>query len=261
MEFEKSALREAAMQGLRMEDGCVIDSHTHVGGFGRTSHTPDSSSDEIVKEMDRLGIGRAIILPFPGTTSDFVYGNDHAIKAVQRFPERFVGLATVNPHYVTEMKSELSRCRDLGLRGVRPAPDYPDYPIESANFFPAYEFADDHAWIMENQNWGLPQFLDNVATAFSKACFIVGIYTLKYAHLLARHDNIYQSTAGAVHFADIENLLELVPVEKVIFGSDFPELPIMFGMGPILYARISDEDKRKILGQNAQKLLEKWPGK
>lgn len=261
MKIEHSELRECAMNGKKLEGEYIIDAHTHIGGSGRVSHTPDSFTDEIVGQMDRLGVAKAIILPFPGTTSDFVYGNTRSGEAVRQYPDRFVGLASVNPHYINEMEAELKRCRDMELRGVRLVADYPEFPIESPNFFPAYEFAHEHGWIMENQTWGAPQFLDNVATAFSNACFIVGLYTLQYADLIPKHDNIYQSTAGAVNFADIENLVKAVPIEKIIFGSDFPELPLMFGMGPILYARISDEEKRKILGFNAKQLLEEWPGK
>ena len=57
-----------------------------------------------------------------------------------------------------------------------------------------------------------------------------------------------------------EKLLEVVPAEKILFGSDFPDLPVMFSMAPILYARISDQDKRRILGQTAREIIEKWPG-
>lgn len=256
-----SKFRETAMQGRRLEGEYIVDAHTHIGGLGRTSHIPSSSTDEIVREMDRLGVSRAMTLPFYGTTSDFAFGNDLAADAVARYPERFVGFAAVNPYYHAEIDAELDRCRDMGLRGVRLIADYPDYPVESPSFFPAYEYAHSHGWIMENYSWGPAQFLDNVATAFAHICFIVGHFSLTYAELVARRENIFQCTAGAVHFADIKNLLDVVPPEKVVFGSEFPEMPMMFGMGPILYADISDDDKRKILGLTAKSILERWPGR
>lgn len=258
MNFDQSLLKHAAAEGRTLDGEYIIDAHTHVGGMGRVSHTPDSSTDEIVGEMDRLGVDRAIILPFHGTTSDFVFGNTLAGNAIKQYPDRLVGFAAVNPHYGAELDAELNRSRDLGLRGLRLVADYPEFPIESPGFFPAYEYAHEHHWMMENQNWGAPQFLDNVATAFGNACFLVGQFTLHYADIIAKHDNIFQTTAGAVHFADIENLVKAISADKILFGSDFPELPLMFSMGSILYARISDEDKRKILGLNAQRMLEEW---
>jgi uncharacterized protein len=261
MIFDSSEFRKIAMQGQKLDGEYIVDAHTHIGGPGRASHIPKSSTDEIITEMDRLGVSRALTVPTYGATSDFVIGNDIAAEAVAKYPDRFVGFAAVNPHYHSEIDAELDRCRDMGLRGLRLITDYPAYPVESASFFTAYEYAHNHGWIMDHYGWGAAQFLDNVATAFSNACFIVGHYTLAYAELVAKRDNIFQSTCGAVHFADIKNLLDVVPAEKVVFGSGFPEMPTMFSMGPILYADISDDDKRKILGLTAKSILETWPGK
>jgi hypothetical protein len=260
MMFEISKFREMAMRGERLEGEYIVDAHTHIGGYSRTSHVPKSSTQEIIEEMDRLGVDKAVMLPFYGTTSDFAFGNDIAADAVAHYPDRFVGLASVNPYYHFEIEDELERCREMGLRGVRLISDVQVYPVESPAFFPAYDYAHSHRWIMENQHWGPPQFFDNVATTFSRACFIVGRFSLIYSNVIAKHDNIFQCTAGAVNFADISKLLDVVPSDKVVFGSDFPELPLMFSMGPILYARISDDDKRNILGLTAKGMLERWSG-
>ena len=53
------------------------------------------------------------------------------------------------------------------------------------------------------------------------------------------------------------SMVTQVNVEKILFGSDISDLPIALGLGPILHARISDEDKRKIIGGNAERLLER----
>ena len=55
--------------------------------------------------------------------------------------------------------------------------------------------------------------------------------------------------------------MQAVPAEKIVFGSDMPDLPLMFGMGPILCARIPDDDKRRILGLSALSMLNLWPGR
>jgi len=36
---------------------------------------------------------------------------------------------------------------------------------------------------------------------------------------------------------------------------------LMFSLAPILYARISDDIKRAIIGLNAKAMIERWPGK
>ena len=255
-----SRFREMAMLRHRLDGELIIDAHTHTGGLSKIYHLPDSSTDEMVAEMDRHGLDLAITFPFSAVTSDFAHGNDIAADAVRRFADKFIGFACLNPHYRDEIKDELERCRRMGLRGIKLIADYQRYPTDGPNLFPAYEYADEHSWMILNHNWGSPEFLDRLATDYHRACFIIGHFSLDYADVIARHDNVYQCTCAALNFRDVERLLELVPAEKIVFGSDFPDLPIMFSMGPILYAEISDDDKRKILGLTAQGMMERWPG-
>lgn len=258
-----SMFREIAMLGKKLEGEYVVDAHTHMGDRSKIYHLPDSSTGELVAEMDRIGVNLAITFSFAGITSDYAYGNDIVAEAVGQYPDRFVGLACVNPHYRTDISNELDRCKQMGLRGIKLIADYQRYPADGPDLFPAYEYAHENGWMILNHNWGPPQFLDKLATTFNKACFIIGHYFNRpmYADVIRAHENVIQCTCAALDFGDIEMLVDAVPAEKIVFGSDVPDLPIMFSMAPILYARISDDDKRKILGLTAKSMLERWPGK
>jgi predicted TIM-barrel fold metal-dependent hydrolase len=52
--------------------------------------------------------------------------------------------------------------------------------------------------------------------------------------------------------------VELYGADRILFGSDLMDLPIAWGMGQIMYARISEADKRKILGENLKRLMERY---
>lgn len=255
MKGQNSKFREIAMCREQLDGEYIVDTHTHVGGRSKIYHLPDSSTDEMVAEMDRHGIDLSITFPFSAITSDFAYGNDIAADAVRSYPDRFIGFACVNPHYHTEMRAELDRCKAMGLRGIKLIADYQRYPTEGPNLFPAYEYAHEHSWMMLNHNWGSPAFLDKLATTFSNARFIIGHYSLAYADVIAKHKNVFQCTCAALNFGDIEALVDLVPADRIVYGSDFTDLPIMFSMAPILYARISDDNKRKILGLTAKAMI------
>ena len=149
----------------------------------------------------------------------------------------------------------------MGLRGIKLIADYQRYPTEGPGLFPAYEYAHENSWMILNHNWGSPAFLDNVATTFSKACFIIGHFSLAYAEVVAKHANVFQCTCAALNFADTEALVDAIPADKIVFGSDMPDLPLMFSMAPVLFARISDDDKRWILGLSAKSMIERWPGR
>ena len=53
----------------------------------------------------------------------------------------------------------------------------------------------------------------------------------------------------------IEELVDGVGVDRVLFGSDMPLMGPRTQIGKIITARISDEAKQKILGGNAGRLL------
>lgn len=263
MNEHNSMFRELAMLRKKLDGEYVVDAHTHVGGLSKIYHLPDSSTDEMVAEMDRHGIELAITFPFAGITSDYAFGNDTVAAAVGQYPDRFIGFACVNPHYHSEMEDELERSAAAGLRGIKLISDYQQYPTDGPKLFPAYEFAHEHSWMILNHNWGPPQFLDKLARTFSKACFIIGHYSsgVSYADVIDSHDNVFQCTCAALNFGDIEALVDAVPADRIVFGSDFPDLPIMFSLAPILYARISDDDKRAIVGLTAKSMIERWPGR
>ncbi|MBT4497585.1 MAG: hypothetical protein HOC74_07680, partial [Gemmatimonadetes bacterium] len=43
-----------------------------------------------------------------------------------------------------------------------------------------------------------------------------------------------------------------------IFGSDLLDLPISWGLGPILFAELSSAEKRLILGETLEKILGRY---
>ena len=110
--------------------------------------------------------------------------------------------------------------------------------------------------IMINHYWGKPQFLDTLAQGYPDACFIIGHYSTQYASVLSKRENVYQCTCAALMFGDVEKLVEKVDADKIVYGSDLTDLDGPFGLAPILYAKIPDQDKRKILGLTMQKILD-----
>jgi predicted TIM-barrel fold metal-dependent hydrolase len=245
---------EYAMAGEPLRDELVIDMHTHLGSFNYY-HIPDGDTDSVVKEMDRLGVDLACTFAFAGVNSDFVYGNDVTADAMKRYPERFIGFAVMNPHYPDEMIPELERCLGLGFRGIKLIAAYQNYPEDGPAFIPAYRFAHENRLIVLSHGWARPDFLDGLAKEYPNATFIIGHGPSDFADVVKNRPNVYQCTCAALSFGDIERMAAAMPVEKILYGSDFTDLPMPFSFGPILYARIPDDAKRAILGLNAKTML------
>ena len=65
-------------------------------------------------------------------------------------------------------------------------------------------------------------------------------------------------TAGVVYDFPITNAVNAIGGDRVIFGSDAPINNPTHEIKKIQVAKISDEDKRKILGENIARILGLW---
>jgi predicted TIM-barrel fold metal-dependent hydrolase len=68
--------------------------------------------------------------------------------------------------------------------------------------------------------------------------------------------NIFLETCTSFgEHGTIEFLVEGAGADRVLFGSDMPLMDARYNVGRIATANISEEDKRKVLGLNAMRLL------
>lgn len=252
---EGMSFAEIARAGRALEGELVIDAHTHLGLMSHY-HVPRAEAGELVAYMDRYGIDRACTFAFAGIMSDFVYGNDLVAEAVRAYPERFIGYVTLSANYPEEMLPELERCEALGLRGIKLIAGYQGQPEETERFFPVYEWAQAKRKIILSHQWGRPEFLDEIAGRYPDVSFHIGHLNLAYAPVVRRRDNVYTTTTFVPWPGAIEQAVQAFGAEKILFGSDFPDLDTSLNLGPLLTARISDADKRAILGLNMERVLE-----
>ena len=251
---ERLSFVEIARQGRPLAGEMVIDAHTHLGLLTHY-HVPRAGVDDLVAYMGRYGIARACTFAFAGVNSDFCYGNDLVAEAVRQYPAHFVGFATLNANYPEEMVPELERTARLGLRGIKLISAYQGHPEETERFFPVYEWAQARRRIILSHSWGAAAFLARVATAYPDVTFLIGHLNLGYAEVVRRHDNVYTTTTFVPWPGAIVQAVQAFGSEKMLFGSDFPDLDASLNIGPLLTARISDADKRAILGLNMQRIL------
>jgi predicted TIM-barrel fold metal-dependent hydrolase len=75
---------------------------------------------------------------------------------------------------------------------------------------------------------------------------------------MARHDNLYVCSCPLLEPQACEHLVAAIGADRLLFGSDLEDLPIAWGLGPILFARLSVEDKELVLGGNLRRLLKRF---
>lgn len=248
-----------ARTGERPADMTFLDCHGHLGPNSAHYHIPDRDIDSMVAEMDRLGVEKVCVFGFSGIFSDEQPDNDYVAEAVERYPERFIGFTLLNPHRGPEdMWRELERGAAMGMRGVKLIPTYQGYPEEGPNIDTACQWAHERGQLILNHQWGSPEQMRRLVETYPNACFLTGHTTTRYAEIMRAHENLYVCSCPLLKPRECEQVVEAIGAERFMFGSDLTDLPIAWGLGPILLARIDAEAKRKILGGNLARLLERY---
>jgi predicted TIM-barrel fold metal-dependent hydrolase len=188
---------------------------------------------------------------------DTAANNDIAVAAVRRFPERFVGFTLINPnHGADAARRELERGLARGMRGVKMLSGIhnPDFNHEVVRL--GCEFAHEHKLFVLNHSWGPAESLRKHLEACPGACYITGHSAGNCGDLVRDFPNLYICTCPFLDWNQTERYVAQYGAERLLFGSDLQDLPIGWGAGPVLYARIPEADKRKIMGENLRKLLQ-----
>jgi predicted TIM-barrel fold metal-dependent hydrolase len=249
--FARTGVRPAGME--------FWDNHGHLGGRARDYHLPDCTLEGIVRDMDRLGVRKVCVFGFTGVFSDEQPGNDAVAEAVRRYPDRFVGLTLLNPHRGRdEMIRELERASRMGLRGVKLIPHYQGYPEEDPILDVPCRWAHERRQIILNHYWGSARQMERLVSAYPDACFFTGHATTEYAAIMKKYPNLYVCSCPLTGPRDCEKVVAAIGADRLLFGSDLQDLPIAWGLGPILVARIPAEQKRLILGENLKRILARY---
>ncbi len=246
----------------------VVDFHTHAGRWGNLG--VDDDPKRFIAAMDAAGIDRANINCI--FHSDAPKGNNIvAERFVAQYPNRFIGVAFVTPHYPEEAIPELERAFDeLGLRSLKVYANYYGKPIDDDGFFPIFEWCNNRGiTLMTHSSYGAadgtltdPSRFVGLAKRFSRMKWVLAHSGnarpgQERAVEAAREcENILLETCSS--FADhktIEFLVEGAGEDRVLFGSDMPVMDARAMVGRIATADISEQAKRKVLGLNAIKLL------
>jgi len=249
----------AGAQGARMP---VIDCHVHAG------HAPAlvdpwsaiADPEEIVARNREAGIDKSVIFPISNDT--FERANQEIADICGRYPGRFIGYAKHDP--VNEKgrirQMLLHECRDLGLRGLK------------LHGHPGAEILDVVAEL------GIPiiyhprrvALFDEIAKNYPTIDLILAHLGSDLSadwreHLAAiemarRHPNVYLDTGAVVLTRYIEQAIRELGAEKIIFGSDEPEVDCRLEIFKIRMLRLQKAQEEMILGGNLQRLLGKYRG-
>ena len=229
----------------------VVDNHVHAG-TGEDLLTPPTTiadPEEILRRMEQAGIDQAVIFPIFNHT--YEKANEQIARICRRYPGKFIGYAKHDP--VTErgrIRALLMReYHELGLKGLKlhshPSREMAETAAELKIpiLYHPRSVADFELAVKENPT--VPCILAHSGRDEEAAAIEV---TRKYS-------NAYLDTANIVTTRWIEKAIAELPAEKILFGSDEPEIDCRKEIYKIRVLKLSKEKEQLILGGNILRLL------
>jgi len=242
----------------------VIDCRAHYGPF-QGIYFPKVTAEAMIDSLDRCGV-RWVICSGHAALVDPARGNEEMADVVRRFPERFRAYMALNPNYPENLQAELERLDDLGgFVGLKFLSDYHQYPITGEKYVPAMEFAQARGLPILMHTWGRsaydsPQLVAELASRYPTVPLLMGHSGHGDWEGAIRtaldHPAVYLELCAAYAVNGvIEAFCERVGSERVLFGTDLPWFDPHYGIGCVLHARITDEERHNILHRNAERLF------
>ena len=276
----------------------IIDVHTHIfppgirhareqffageEAFELLYSSPKSrlvGARELVAQMDAEGVDKSVVFGFPWSSLETSRANnDYVLEAVQRYPERLLGLACLTP-CGEEAAAEVERCLDAGLAGVGELAFYqcgieechlgdlaPIMALCRARQAPVMIHTNEpvgHIYPGKSPNT-LKQIYDLVRRFPSNAIILAhwggGIlfYNLLKKEAKAALQNVWFDTAASPYLYDpaiYAIAAQTVGSDKILFGSDYPLLPPRRYFKEMHDAGLGTAERVAVCGGNAARVF------
>lgn len=241
------------------------------------------SVEDFIKQLDKMGVEKAVIFNLDEETPSGIktsLPNDYYAEIVQKYPEKFIGMAGIDPLKGEEAVREIRRSYDLGLRGVAIRPFMFGIPPSHEKMYPIYSTCVElniPVWLHTSINYSTltmeverPIYLDIVAQDFPDLKIIAGHGGWPWVNEMVavawRATNIYIDIASFVPKYIVmkgtgwEPLLKFgdnILQDRILFGSTW----LLMGMtiknlaDEVMKFPLKEETKRKWIHDNAAKLF------
>jgi hypothetical protein len=243
---------------------------------------------EFVRQLDAMGVEKAVIFNLDEQSASGLKGlpNDYYADIVRRYPDKFIGIAGIDPLKGMDAVREIRRAYDLGLRGISLRPFMYGLPPSHAKFYPLYAACVDldiPVWFHLSVNYSTlsmeverPIYVDIVAQDFPELKIIAGHagwpWIPEMVAVAWRSPNIYLDIASympkylGMPGTGWDALLHYgnsVLQDRILFGSTwlFMGMTIRQLADEVLHLPLKDQVKEKWLYGNAARLFQLGPSK
>ena len=264
-----------------VKDYYVIDAHCHVypdkiaapavkstGDFYGLNTACLGTITDLLERGSKSGIDHFIIQSVATSPKQVESINSFIAQSVAIGGGKFTGLGTLHPNS-PDIKSDVLRLKELGLKGVKLHPDIQEFKIDDYRCLKIYELCEQEELPIlmhcgdSRKDFSNPNRLLPVMQIFTELT-VVGAHLGGWSvwdeakKKLQNLPNLYFDCCSCFPFMTpikAREIIESYGTDRVLFGTDYPiwapekEISSFFEMG------LSQTDNKKILSENAKKIF------
>ncbi|MGE8413558.1 MAG: amidohydrolase family protein [Pseudomonas sp.] len=231
------------------------------------------SIEQTVELMDQAGVEKLMLSAWC-RPEGWVFSNDEVAAYTRAFPERFVGVATVDLSRPMAALATLERAvGELGFKALRIVPWLWKLPPNHRLYYPLYAKCIElgipfctqvgHTGPLMPSETGRPvPYLDEVALDFPELVIVGGHighpWTDEMIGLAWKHDNVHIDTSAYLPAYYPPQLLQFIRTygqDKVLFGSNFPQLSLKKCLEQVQALELPPAIADKFLQGNARRVF------
>ena len=268
---DQGRILNTAKQGRPLDHIPVVDPHTHVlhdglmgGGYVAMPH---GDAEHMIRRNRRLGVDLFCCSSWIGIWIDYRRGNALIRELTQRHPDDIVGYATIDPKKSDDYAADISRCHDdYGFPGLKPYNPRVGLAYNDPLYDPWYEKGNAIGGFVKLHQTAIGDtFLDeiaDIAVRYPNMHYLLAHsgWTWQVASERAafakEHPNVYLDlTFTSVLHGVVEYFVEEGLADRVLYCTDAPMRDAIPQFGWVVYSRIAERDKERILGGNMLRVL------
>ncbi|MGI8553588.1 MAG: amidohydrolase family protein [Dehalococcoidia bacterium] len=248
----------------------IIDAHTHVDEVGAWQDPPEV----IVRLMDEAAIEQAVVMTYrdaPAIQSapDLLDPIEYTRRAVERYPERLIGFARINPRAGDEADRLLRLAvLEYGMKGLKLHPvayrALPDGPDTLRLLRLAGDLGVPALFHCGDEEFTLPLQIELAAALCPQTVIILG-HMGGYFHVqdaiaaAERQSNIILETSAMPYPWRIAEAVQRIGAERVLYASDGPGCDPSLEVAKVRRAGLRDADLELVFHGTIERLLRLSP--
>jgi len=247
----------------------IIDAHLHVGTAGGY-FAPGCDVKHSLELMDCLRVEYAVCSELKVLFCSSQVGMQASYDMFEQSNGRIFFQGVFDPRHPQASLEVLEEAAARpGFVGIKIHPSLHGTSAESPAYEAAWAFADKHQCTILAHTWSVsdynpvqalstPERFESHIANFPNVHFVLahaggkGTGRAEAIRMVNQYENVYLDFAGDIFcYSFFETMLNSVPVERILYGSDYPMLDPRANLTRVLLADANEDVKLKILRENA----------